>query len=144
MSQKIIDLANAKRRARGELDNLFVEYYLETSSPKHAYIRACNASGHDYKAEYAAQYGKSLFDRLKNTISDALDAAEVSDAALSRKVRREIAIDGKSESARLTAAQGLERKRLDKIEVTERTSLDDIDTQIIDIQRRIKTTTNDS
>ncbi len=140
MSTKIKEIGdNSARLSRGELDKLFIEYYLETVSAKQAYIRACKAGGHEFKEKYAAQYGKAMFDRLRKQISDEIDRCEVADAALARATRREIAKKGQSESARLTAATGLERKRADKLEINESAlNIPDIDNRISDLQKRIK------
>jgi hypothetical protein len=95
------------RLPAGALDDIFVEYYLETASNTEAYERACKAGGKDFKKKYAAQYGKAMFDRLKERINDELISADVADKALGRKVMRELTKTAQSESVKGQMASNL-------------------------------------
>jgi len=114
----------------GELDKLFIEYYLHTGSKTEAYRRSARAYGHEFKSKYAAQYGKKMYDRLHKDIEYAIDQADMDDDILGRKIQRELAKTAESESVKLSAATALRRKKTEKLEITDNRTSDDIDTDI--------------
>ncbi len=99
----------AQRLQPGELDELFIEYYLETANMTQAYKRACKAGGHDAKLNYAKQYGAAMFKRLKARINDALIQADVEDKALGRRVQRELCQNSESDSVKAQTSANLSK-----------------------------------
>ena len=117
MNQTVTEIAESpKRLSAGELDKLFIEYYLESASPKEAYVRACKAGGHDFKKEYAAQYGQAMYKRLVDKIDKAVTEVDLDDDVLGRSVQRQIAKSSEAPvNIRLAAATALRRKKPDTI-----------------------------
>ena len=113
------------RLNKGALDELFVQYYIDSADITESYKRACIKIGHTIN-EHAAQYASIMFKRLRATIDTALNTAEIDDHILGRKVQRELALKAESETTRLQAANALVRKKTDKLEIIkdELTSID--------------------
>lgn len=137
---KVVEIQAA---AKGELDDLFIEYYLNHSE-KHgvvaeAYDYAKKMLGQTYNEEYAKQYGRSIFNRLRDKISESLDQKEVEDACLGRNILRKLASDDTvPASTRVAAAKELTRKRIDRPSISKQKNLGELDKEIEAINERLK------
>ena len=114
---KSITTNKSPRHSNNELDQWFIEYYINTASITEAYISAAAKVNHIFNVDYARQYGYKLYQRLQSKINDAINTAEIDDHILGRKVQRELAANGQSEATRLQAANSLVRKKTDKLEI---------------------------
>ena len=122
--ESILDCAG--KITKGTLDDLFIQYYIDSADVTESYDRACVKVGHDYNKKYAKQYGHVMYKRLRSKIDAAINDAEIDDHILGRKVQRDLALNADSESTRLLAANALVRKKTDKLEIIkdELTSID--------------------
>ena len=127
------------RLPTGDLDELFIEYYLHTGIKKEAYVRACKAAGHEYKESYASQYGSTMFKRLQDKISQLSAQNDLDDDVLGRAVQREIANDNDAtNNERLTASSYLRKNKPQTVITEKQADIKDIDNKIIKLQKELK------
>ena len=125
------------RLTPGELDDLFVEYYLDTANQTEAYRRACKAGGHEIKEQYASQYGKAMFDRLKERIGRELLAADIEDKTLGRMKLRAL-IKADSESVQFQAANKLASGLYPDVVIEKTESYADLDNELQTIEEQLQ------
>ena len=133
------EVVEIQKKKQGEMDEYFIEHYLETNNIADSYRYAKNQLGHEFKDEYAKQYGMALFKKLRAEISEKLDEMEVEDAALSRNVLRNLAANEEvSASTRVAAAKELARKRIERPSVKKSKDVAELDAEIKSINEQLK------
>lgn len=125
------NVVNLKSDKHYEMDDLFIEKYLECNNMADSFRYAKKMLGQEFRDEYAGQYGKKLFDRLRDKISEMLDDMEVEDAALSRNVLRTLCSSAEvNPQVRVSAAKELARKRIERPSQKKHKDIDEIEAEI--------------
>ena len=133
---EVVEIQKAKQ---GEMDEYFMEHYLETNKIAESYRYAKERLGQECNDKYSKQYGMCLFKKLRAEISEKLDEMEVEDEALSRNVLRMIASnEDSSDSNRIAASRELKRKRVDRPSMKKAKDLEELNKEIESINKQLK------